>query len=405
MPSGLYWNKIKVNIMEKSEPESKRPETNLMEKGVAIITNFEENLGGVIRIMVFPSAAITTTRHVNPAIFEGLVYLSFTTKKALKDLKTRSKKPSDSSNFAQYMPFGFEALDQHKIAGGRLLITKKLGIDSEVMIGNAGQGVLASIFPGSGDDLRRTIKKELLETMLPAIGIEYTDDKWEAVKIIMDALELAIAKLDDLKPFETGLYSQEAACAICPSGYSCASKPNVKEDTGSLNEQLTPAAKEGLGALFGNDKPVIEIYYDHEAVKDAHVGCFRARLQSDHTKKSTGVSISDAIYDLMLTLKRFNIPHDEDDYVTLVVDKAEVDAARVDPLYVPLKEKLAEYVNRIGIHSDLNGTSVGSKVDLVDFPVVKVTTRDPETLEWTERIYELTLTLKSTKKIPAKKEV
>ena len=59
---------------------------------------------------------------------------------------------------------------------------------------------------------------------------------------------------------------------------------------------------------------VIETYWDPIGFKGGKKGCWRARLQNQHTCHDTGTTENEAINALLLTAKSFGASGDRDDY-------------------------------------------------------------------------------------------
>ncbi len=59
---------------------------------------------------------------------------------------------------------------------------------------------------------------------------------------------------------------------------------------------------------------VIEIYFDPSAIKHGKIGCMRARLKDNHGWHAAGLTIDDALKDLMCTLSSTDLSSNLKDY-------------------------------------------------------------------------------------------
>ena len=62
------------------------------------------------------------------------------------------------------------------------------------------------------------------------------------------------------------------------------------------------------------DKPIVEVYFDPSGVRGGKLGCYRARLRSDHGIHDAGETAKEALENLLVLAVTIGRSGDADDY-------------------------------------------------------------------------------------------
>jgi hypothetical protein len=149
-----------------------------LKKGAMISVTYSLHTGGIIEMMIFTSAVIEDKEYIK-AEGIGSLHAVFTHDDAI----IKNREPYDSLDQSQYIPYGFSQLEEHKIENGRFLIVKEAYKNYGIRMFDEDRHQTYIIDTDDNNVLLREIKTVLLN-VLPMVGIDATDNKWNAVKII-----------------------------------------------------------------------------------------------------------------------------------------------------------------------------------------------------------------------------